>query len=126
MYMPIYTMRTMSDEHHALRLPRTLWARYGAVVGDLGRTADLKVYMDWLADNPHVILADDVPGPHDFLATFRVETARWELFTAAIGDSDYAPWVRRYINWRVQNPAQPLPGRRLGPLRRNRRSLACV
>jgi hypothetical protein len=125
-YIPIDTMRTMTDGHRSMRIARTLWERYGTVVGDLGRTADLKVFLDWAAENPGVQLADDAAGPHDFTPTFRIEGPRWQAFLESIGDADYSSVLRRYINWRTAHPNQPLPGRRVPPLKRQRRPLACV
>lgn len=120
-------MKNMADTLHAMRAPSWLWDGFAAVVGEKGRTADLKVFMDWAIDNPRVLLADDVSGPHDQMITFRIEDPRWDLFLEALDKQDYASAIRRYINWRIQNPDQPLPGRRLGPLKRSpRRPLACV
>jgi hypothetical protein len=97
------------------------------VVGDRGRTTDLKSFIDWAIDHPGVLLGDDLAGPHDFMPTLRVEPARWELFLDAIGDVDYSSALRCYINWRIQNPDAPLPGRRVPPFKRSsRRPLACV
>lgn len=116
----------MADDHHSLRLPRALWERYEDVVGNIGRTADLKLFMDWRIDNPEVTLGPDVPPPHDFSATFRIEELRWEMFADTVGPGKVSGHLRRYVRWRVRNPDLPLPGRRLPPMRRNTRPVACV
>jgi hypothetical protein len=122
----IYTMSPMADDHHSLRIPSWLWRRYAAVVGNVGRGPDLKIFMDWRIDNPDTRLGPDVAPPHDFLATFRVELERWELFTDTVADLDASAELRRYIWWRSQNPEEPLPGRRVPPLQRWKRRPACV
>ncbi len=119
-------MRRMAEDHRSLRLPHWIWDLYADVVGDIGRAADLRHYMDWRIDNPGVGLGDDVQPPHEFLTTLRVETIRWELFAEAVGESNASADLRRYIWWRLQHPAAPLPGRRLPPLRRSTRRPACV
>lgn len=117
----------MADSNHrSLRLPQWLWERYGEVVGDVGRTSDLKVFQDWRIDHSDVHLGDDVAGPYDFLATLRIESARWDLYCDTVGDGAATSDMRRYIWWRVQHPSDPLPGRRLGPLRRQSRRPALV
>lgn len=116
----IYTMWRMTDNHRSLRLPTWLWLQYAKVVGNAGRTPDLKVFMDWRIDHRGVDLGDDVTTPYDFLTTLRIEPQRWELFKNSVGDGETPAELRRYIWWRVQHPDTPLPGRRLGPLRRER------
>lgn len=122
----IYTMWAMADNHRPLRLPKWLWQQYARVVGDVGRTPDLKIFMDWCMDNTTVDLGPDVAAPYDFLATLRVEPERWEAFLDAVGDRGASRRLRTYIWWRVQHPHDPLPGRRLGPLRRSSRRPALV
>ncbi len=112
---------TEDSSHHTLRLPKWLWEQYGKIVGNLGRTPDLKIYMDWQLDNPNAELGDDVAGPCDFSTTLRIEPERWAAFMSTVGKGDCTEEMRRYIWWRVQHPRDPLPGRKLGPLRRERR-----
>lgn len=116
----------MADEHHSLRLPYWLWSRYEAVVGNIGRTPDLKRFMDWRIEEPDVQLGEDVELPYQFTATFRIESTRWDLFAETVGEGDVSADLRRYIWWRVQNPKAPLPGRRLPPMPRRTRRLAGV
>lgn len=122
----IYTLRLMTDLHHSLRIPRRLWEQYADVVGSIGRTSDLKRFMEWRMDDPETVLGEDVAPPHDFLATFRIEPVRWDLFAGNVAEGDVSAELRRYIHWRVRHPDAPLPGRRLPPIRRHTRRVACV
>jgi hypothetical protein len=110
-----------NDNHRALRLPGWLWDKYADVVGDLGRTSDLKIYMDWRSENPYAVLGPDVAAPYEFSTTLRIESERWELFMDTVGEGNCTADMRRYVWWRVQHPTTRLPGRRLGPLRREKR-----
>lgn len=117
----------MADNHRPIRTPYWLWQQYASVVGDVGRTADLKRFQDWQIDNPGDTIGPDVDGPHDFLTTLRIETERWELFLDTVPDGDGSARMRAYMWWRVQHPTDPLPGRRVPPLRRQSRPPAlCV
>jgi hypothetical protein len=109
----------MADSNHrSLWLPRWLWEQYGTIVGNVGRTGDLKVFMDWRIDHPDLVLGPDVDPPYDFLATLRIESDRWDMYLETVDDGAGSSGMRRYVSWRVQHPSKPLPGRRLGPLRR--------
>lgn len=116
----------MADNHRPLRAPLTLWRQYADVVGDIGRTSDLKLFMDWQVDNPDAEIGPDVDGPHDFLATLRVEAERWEMFLDTVPYDDGSARLRGYMWWRIQHPDEPLPGRRVPPMRRQSRRPACV
>jgi hypothetical protein len=117
----------MADSNRStLWLPRTLWERYATVVGDAGRTADLKIFMDWQIDHTDTALGPDVAAPYDFLATLRMESERWEMFMDTVGAGECSARLRSYIQWRIEHPDDPLPGRRLGPLRRQARRPALV
>jgi hypothetical protein len=114
------------NQHRSLWLPQWLWTQYATVVGNLGRTADLKVFMDWRIDHTDLTLGPDVAAPYDHLATLRIEAGRWELYMDTVGHRECSAEMRRYIWWRIQHPSDPLPGRRLGPLRRHREQPALV
>lgn len=116
----------MADDHRSLRLPSWLWKQYAAVVGNIGRTPDLKQFMAWRIEDTETVLGVDVAPPHDFTATFRIEQVRWELLAGTVGEGEISGELRRYIWWRVQNPDAPLPGRRLPPMPRRTRRLAGV
>lgn len=50
----------------------------------------------------------------------RVADELWNEYAAVVGDAGRAQDVRAYIEWRVDNPRTPLPGRRRGPSVRNK------
>lgn len=121
-----YDVAMADNPHRSLWLPLRLWTQYAEVVGNGGRTADLKIFMDWRIDHPDLVLGPDVAAPYDFLTTLRVESRRWELYLKTVGEREGSAEMRRYISWRIQHPSDPLPGRRLGPLRREVRRPALV
>jgi len=41
-----------SGDIRRFRLDSETWKAYGELVGDAGRSADLKAYIDWRLDNP--------------------------------------------------------------------------
>jgi hypothetical protein len=45
-----------SKDLRRFRLDQETWKAYGELVGDGGRSADLKAYIDWRLDNPGVPL----------------------------------------------------------------------
>lgn len=100
----------MAEIHRPLRAPFWLWEQYGGIAGGPGRSPDLRVFMDWQVEHPELVLGPDVPGPHDFLATLRVDSEHWKLFMATVGERNCSSRMRSYIWWRVQHPAEPLPG----------------
>jgi hypothetical protein len=116
----------MAENHRPLRVPHWLWQQYAGVVGDVGRTSDLKKFVAWQIDNPDLEIGPDIEGPHDFLAKIRTELELWDLFLETVPEDDGAARLRAYIWWRVQNPSAPLPGRRMPPMRRQSRPVACV
>lgn len=122
----LYDVAMAENPHRSLWLPQWLWTKYATVVGDRGRTADLKTFMDWRIDHTDLVLGPDVAAPYDFLATVRIESDRWDLYMATVGAGEGSAEMRRYIRWRIQHMSDPLPGRRLGPLRRNSRRPALV
>lgn len=46
-----------------LRVDDELWAAYTAIVGNAGRSADLKAYIEWRVDNPTMPLPGERKGP---------------------------------------------------------------
>jgi hypothetical protein len=48
----------------------------------------------------------------------RVDKDLWDAYTAIVGDAGRSGDLRSYIEWRVDNPTSPLPGRRRGPVKR--------
>jgi len=60
---------------------------------------------------------DDVPDSSD-LRRFRLDQATWDLYTEIVGERGRSADLKAYINWRIDNPATPLPGRRRGPIKK--------
>lgn len=60
------------------------------------------------------------PAPHDNIRPFRVEDDLWRAYTEIVGDGGRSADLKAYIEWRVDNPTTPLPGRRRGPVKRVR------
>lgn len=52
-----------SKDIRRLRVDEQLWAAYSEIVGDAGRSADLKAYIEWRVDNPTTPLPGRRRGP---------------------------------------------------------------
>lgn len=65
---------------------------------------------------------DRVPGENADVRRLRVDQELWDAYTEIVGDLGRSYDLKSYIEWRVDNPATPLPGRRRGPVRKIRRS----
>lgn len=50
----------------------------------------------------------------------RVDDDLWDAYTAIVGNAGRSADLKAYIEWRVDNPTTPLPGRRRGPVKRER------
>lgn len=57
---------------------------------------------------------------HSDLRKLRVSQELWDAYTEIVGNAGRSADLRSYIEWRVDNPTTPLPGRRRGPVRRVR------
>jgi hypothetical protein len=60
---------------------------------------------------------DGVPDNSD-LRKLRVDKETWELYTQIVGERGRSADLKAYINWRIDNPTTPLPGRRRGPAKK--------
>lgn len=49
-----------------------------------------------------------------------VDKALWDAYGAVVGTGGRSADLRTYIEWRVDNPTTPLPGKRVGPVKRDR------
>jgi hypothetical protein len=54
----------------------------------------------------------------------RVNAELWAEYAGVVGNHGRAADLRAYIEWRVDNPRTPLPGRRRGPVVRNKSTSA--
>lgn len=52
----------------------------------------------------------------------RVDGELWAAYAEVVGDLGRSADIKRYIEWRVDNPTTPLPGSRRGPVKRVRRT----
>ncbi|MFI6228592.1 hypothetical protein ACIBCR_14925 [Micromonospora echinospora] len=52
----------------------------------------------------------------------RVPDELWDPYTEIVGNGGRSADIKAYIEWRIDNPTMPLPGRRRGPLKKMRRS----
>lgn len=48
----------------------------------------------------------------------RVPARVWDAYTDLTGDLGRAQDLRDYIEWRIDHPDTPLPGKKWGPIRR--------
>lgn len=53
---------------------------------------------------------------------FRADDELWEAYTAVVGERRRSADIRAYLEWRVENPDTPLPGRWRGPSRTRMRA----
>lgn len=51
------------DNMHPIRIPKEVWDGYADIVGNCGRSADLKAYINWRIDNPTTPLPGRRRGP---------------------------------------------------------------
>lgn len=52
----------------------------------------------------------------------RVDQDLWRAYAEIVGDGGRSADIKAYIEWRVDNPTTPLPGKRRGPVKKVRRS----
>ncbi|MFY1686458.1 hypothetical protein [Plantactinospora sp. WMMB782] len=57
----------------------------------------------------------------DDIRRLRVEQSLWDAYTEIVGDGGRSADLKAYIEWRVDNPTTPLPGKRRGPVKKERR-----
>jgi hypothetical protein len=51
----------------------------------------------------------------------RIDRDLWEAYAEVVGDGGRSTDIKAYVEWRVDNPTTPLPGRRRGPVKRVRK-----
>jgi len=70
---------------------------------------------------PQVIglYADAVPDSSD-LRRFRLDKETWDSYGELVGDGGRSADLKAYIDWRLDNPTVPLPGKRRGPVKKTR------
>lgn len=60
-------------------------------------------------------------APDPDLRKLRIDQELWEAYAEVVGNGGRSADLRAYVEWRVDNPSTPLPGRRRGPVKRERR-----
>jgi hypothetical protein len=63
---------------------------------------------------------DRVPGENADVRRFRLDLETWKAYGDIVGDGGRSADLKAYIDWRIDNPTTPLPGKRRGPLKRVR------
>lgn len=56
------------------------------------------------------------------LRRFQVDEDLWEAYARVVGNGGRSADLRRYMEWRVAHPDEPLPGEWRGPVRKERTS----
>ncbi|MBB3098933.1 hypothetical protein FHR83_006639 [Actinoplanes campanulatus] len=56
----------------------------------------------------------------DNLRRFRLDEQTWKDYGELVGDAGRSADLKAYIEWRLDNPDTPLPGKRRGPVKRTR------
>lgn len=64
---------------------------------------------------------DDMAETSD-IRRIRVDLDLWKAYEAVVGNGGRSADIKAYIEWRVDNPTTPLPGKRRGPVKKVRRS----
>jgi len=54
----------------------------------------------------------------------RIDAETWAAYAEVVGDAGRSADIKAYVEWRLDNPATPLPGRRRGPVKKSRRTSA--
>lgn len=60
-----------------------------------------------------------VAGSSD-IRRFRLDDDTWDAYGDLVGDGGRSADLKAYIEWRLDNPETPLPGKRRGPLKKSR------
>lgn len=62
---------------------------------------------------------DVVPDSSD-IRRFRLDQDTWEEYGELVGDGGRSADLKAYVEWRLENPTTPLPGKRRGPVKKER------
>jgi len=89
-----------------------MWRRYALIVGNAGRSADLRRYLEWRIDHPDQALTADPGAAGASVQKFRVHPDLWKPYAHVfIGDErKISADLRSYVAWRLDHPDLPLPG----------------
>ncbi|GIM90346.1 GIY-YIG nuclease family protein [Paractinoplanes toevensis] len=62
------------------------------------------------------------PRGYDNIRRLRLLDSVWIEYGTLVGDSGRSADIQAYIEWRLDNPDTPLPGKRRGPVKRTRKA----
>lgn len=100
------------------------WDSYAKIVGNAGRSADLRRYLEWRIDNPVSVLGTDPGADGARVRKFRVHEDLWKPYAHIFIEDErkISADIRAYIAWRIAHPDLPLPGNTRVSFRLNRQT----
>ncbi|AEV86675.1 hypothetical protein ACWT_5658 [Actinoplanes sp. SE50] len=69
---------------------------------------------------PHAKISTYAGVVPDNLRRFRMDEETWKEYGKLVGDAGRSADLKAYIEWRLDNPDTPLPGKRRGPVKKTR------
>jgi hypothetical protein len=66
------------------------------------------------------------PRSYDNIRRLRVTQDLWDCYAEVVGNGGASTDLKAYIDWRLDNPTTPLPGKRRGPVKKTRTTRAPV
>jgi hypothetical protein len=51
---------------------------------------------------------------------FRADDQLWAAYTEVVGEQRRSADIRAYLEWRIEHPGEPLPGKWRGPMKKVR------
>lgn len=60
--------------------------------------------------------------PENDVRRIRVDAETWAAYAELVGNGGRAADIKAYIDWRLDNPTTPLPGKRRGPIKKVRKT----
>lgn len=65
---------------------------------------------------------ESVPADSSDLRRFRLDQESWDAYGKLVGNGGRSADLKAYIDWRLDNPTVPLPGKRRGPVKKERKA----
>lgn len=81
------------------------------------KTIPVERLLPYLSPPPYAAL---MPAQPTNLRRIRADQELWDAYENVVGDGGRSADLRAYMEWRIENPTMPLPGRRRGPVRKVR------
>lgn len=82
-------------------------------------TATRPTATPWTHEGPHLYPHGVVAGSEN-IRRFRIDDELWEAYAEVVGERNRSADIRDYIEWRIEHPDTPLPGRWRGPRRKKK------